>query len=276
MNNEINVTKLHERLLVMAKFFHNFCVKNGIQYYMLGGTMLGAVRHKGFIPWDDDMDFGIPRKDYDRFIQLAQTSLSERYEVRYYGNTENSPMHYAKFIDTSTTLIENHYHNYVEGLYLDIFPLDGADIGTLFDEIRNKRIIFTHALIMNHCTTTVKTGVKRKLFNKYARLCNLNKLHATLEELMTEKSNCETEYLANFLGAWAEKETIPRTVMGTPTLYHFEDTQFYGAEGYDGYLQHLYGDYMKLPPADKRVFKHNFYYLDFNTPYKKYIADNKE
>ena len=274
MNTDIDVNVLHSRLLEMAKFFHELCIKNNIQYYMLGGTMLGAIRHQGFIPWDDDMDFGIPRNDYNRFVEIAKDLGSSGYEIRYYRNAKNSPMHYAKFIDSNTTLVENHYHNYVEGLYLDIFPLDGADVGSIGDTIRNRKILLKHALIMNHCTTTEKRGFIRRIFNKYAKLRNLENLHSSLEKIMVEKNNKDTEYLANFLGAWAEKETIPRTIMGTPTLYKFEDTQFYGAEDFDGYLKSLYNDYMQLPPEEKRIFKHNYYIIDFNTPYREYMVNN--
>lgn len=274
MGADIDVTILHEKLFDMAKFFHDFCVENNIAYYMLGGTMLGAIRHQGFIPWDDDMDFGIPREDYDRFLDLSKSRFPEYYEIRYYGNTENSPMHYAKLIDNRTTLIENQYHNYVEGLYIDVFPLDGADNNTLLDIIRNKRILIKQALIMNHCMTTKKKGFRRVLFNRFAKACNLNHLHVSLERLLKKKTSVDTEFLANYLGAWAEKEMISRTIMGTPTLYDFNGVQFYGAEDYNGYLTNLYGDYMKLPPEEKRVFKHNFYYLDFNYPYRKYILDS--
>ena len=275
MNKETDANTLHSRLLDIARFFHEFCCENHINYYMLGGTMLGAVRHRGFIPWDDDMDFGIPRDDYERFISLLEKKKNQRFEVCYYKNTSNSPMHYAKLIDTQTTLIENNYHNYVEGLYIDIFPLDMADKGTLYSRILSKRIAFEHALIMNHCSTSHKKGIVRVLVKKYAEMCDLNKLHASLEKLMTKGKGQHLQYVANYLGAWGEKEIVPLSIMGKPRLYEFEGTQLYGVEDYDGYLRSLYNDYMQLPPEDKRVFKHNYYYLSLETPYRDYIAKKK-
>ena len=269
MSSEYSATEIHSRLLKMAKDFHQICMANNMNYYMLGGTMLGAVRHKGFIPWDDDMDFGMPRKDYDYFISMAQKILPEYYELRFYRNAENSPMHYVKFIDNRTTLVEAPYKNYVEGLYIDIFPLDGAGSGSFLDRIRMKRIKVLQGLIINHCTTREKTGI-RKLIKKYAQMRNLEKLHESIEKLMTAKTISDSSLIANYLGAWAEKEIMPKEYMGEPKLYQFEDTEFYGVENADGYLTSLYGDYMKLPPKEKQVFKHNYYYLNYDLPYKCY------
>lgn len=265
---EINVNELHSRLLSMAKAFHTVCINNNINYYMLGGTMLGAIRHKGFIPWDDDMDFGIPRDDYNRFISLPKEAFPEQFELRYYANTPNSPMHYVKFVDNKTTLIENGYHDYKEGLYIDVFPLDGASCKSLTDKIWIKKILFLQYLIMNHCSTTKRKGLFKRLVKKFCEIQDLNRMHQKLEILMTQRNLSESELIANLLGAWGTKEMMPKEIMGMPKLYPFEDTYFFGSSDYDGYLKSLYGNYMTLPPIDKRIFKHNYYYLDFNKSFK--------
>ena len=270
MGANYSADEIHNRLLCMAKDFHQICVDNDLKYYMLGGTMLGAVRHKGFIPWDDDMDFGMPREDYDRFISISQQVLPDYYELKYYANTENSPMHYVKFIDNRTTLIEAAYENYLEGLYIDIFPLDGAGRWGVIDKIRAKRILIKQILIINHCTTRKKKGIKN-ILKKYAQKRSLNNLHTSIERLMTKRTLAESTRIANYLGAWASKEIMPKEVMGTPTLYTFENAEFYGSENADGYLSSLYGDYMQLPPKESQVFKHNYHYINFNLPYREYI-----
>ena len=271
MSAEYSAEEIHCRLLKMAKDFHRICEDNNLEYYMLGGTMLGAVRHKGFIPWDDDMDFGMPREDYDQFIRISHQILPDYYELMFYKNAENSPMHYIKFIDSRTTLIEASYKNYVEGLYIDIFPLDGAGKGSIADRIRMKRIDYLQGLVIYHCTTREKTGI-RKLVKKYAQMRSLSRLHDSIEKLMTAKTLSESSLIANYLGAWAKKEIMPKEVMGTPKLYQFEDTEFFGSANADAYLTSLYGNYMKLPPEEKRVFKHNYYYLNYDLPYREYIA----
>ncbi len=269
MSKNYSAEELHCHLLKMAKDFHQLCIDNNFRYYMLGGTMLGAVRHEGFIPWDDDMDFGMPREDYDKFIEFSQHILPEYYELRFYKNTANSPMHYAKLIDNRTTLIEAPYINYIEGLYIDIFPLDGAGSGSIQDYIRMKHIHFLQGLIINHCTTRKKRGI-RKIIKKYAQLRNLDKMHNSIEILMTTKKMSDSTLIANYLGAWAEKEVMPKEYMGNPKLYKFEDTFFFGPEYPEGYLSSLYGDYMSLPPIEDQVFKHGYYYLNFNEPYKTF------
>ena len=269
MRIDYSAEEIHSRLLEMAKDFHRICIENNLRYYMLGGTMLGAIRHKGFIPWDDDMDFGMPRDDYNRFIRISKQILPEYYELRFYQNVENSPMHYVKFIDNRTTLVEAGYKNYVEGLYIDVFPLDGAGYGSISDKVRAKRIRLKQMLIINHCTTLDKMGIK-KLFKKYAQMRNLTRLHRSIEKLMTVKKIEDSSLVANYLGAWAEKEIMPKEVMGTPTIYKFEDAEFYGAEKANEYLTSLYGNYMQLPPKEKQVFKHNYYYLNYNLPYRNY------
>lgn len=275
MESTFSVEQLHARLLEMAKAFHKVCVENGFHYYMLGGTMLGAIRHQGFIPWDDDMDFGMLREEYDRFINTAEHLLPPEYELRFYQNTDNSPMHYIKLIDKRTTLIEKNYKNYVEGLYIDVFPLDGAGNGSVIDLLRMKRIRALFVLIMSHCSTQEKHGLG-KIVKSYAQWRDLDRLHIALENLMTKKRLTESSLIANYLGAWAEKEMMNKDIFGVPKKYQFEDTEFYGVDNPKEYLHSLYGDFMELPPEEKRVLKHNYYYLNFDLPYRTWLDDKKK
>ena len=265
----IDSKTLHERLLSMVKQLHEFCVAHNISYYMLGGTALGAKRHKGFIPWDDDVDIGMPRKDYDTFISLRD-ELPDNLEISYYLNTKNSPMHYVKLVDKNTTLIEKFYNYLVEGLYIDIFPLDGAFKNNRKDIRRRKKIYSLFQRICWHCNTEKKKGLLRKTYKLYCGLFNLTKMHRKMEKLMT-KVPCESgDSIANFLGAYKDKECVPIACFLEPTLYKFEDTELYGPKNIEQYLTCLYGDYMKLPPVEERVFKHGFAYLNLDLPYCEY------
>lgn len=268
----ISETELHTHLLELAKSFHAFCVSNDLHYYILGGTSLGARRHHGFIPWDDDVDVGIPREDYDRLIKLKDR-LPEHMEIMYYKNYKKAPMHYIKLIDNRTTLIEKKFPDLIEGLYIDVFPLDGAfnPSNNTKERLRLKLIYLLFATIVYHCRKDELNSFLKKGYRLFSRLFPLNFLHSLLEKLITKHSASHTDCIANLLGAWGIKEVVEKGIMGKPTLYKFEDTMLYGPEKIDAYLQCLYGNYMTLPPEEKRVFKHDYLHLDLNQPYKDYI-----
>ncbi len=268
---DIETRVLQLELLKMMKVFHEICEKNNLTYFMLGGTCLGAIRHKGFIPWDDDMDVGMPREDYNKFCKIATKAIPKDYELRFYKTAKDSPFHFGKFINKNTTLIEPKYHNYVEGIYIDVFPLDYMSDYKLKNKIRCKKIWFTHACIMNHCSTEKKKGTLRPLFQKFSKLLSLRKLHNTLERLMIKENSKNANYMCNFLGAWKEREFIPLNIFGTPKLYEFEDSFFFGPEDADSYLRSLYNNYMELPPKEKRVCRHEYYFVSLDIPYRNYI-----
>ena len=273
---ELQAKELQSRLLSMMKQFHNICVDNNLRYYIIGGTCIGARRHKGFIPWDDDVDVGMPREDYEKLCKLSRDAFPENLELRFYRNTPKSPFHFIKLVDNTTTLIERAYLDYVEGVYIDVFPLDGVkDYNKKFTEkIRCKYIWFEKVMIFYHCMTENRTNILKKVLIRISKSRSLEKMHETIERHMRKYSFDGSDTVANFFGAWKEKEIYPKAYLGNPTLYEFEDTKLYGPERIDEYLTHVYGDFMKLPPKEKQVFKHDFYYVDFKTPFREYEKDH--
>lgn len=268
MTNSTRVLQL--KLLELMKMFHNVCECNNIQYFMLGGTMLGAVRHKGFIPWDDDMDVGLPRQDYERVLSLPQSEWPDHVYIKTPDNSKDLIFPYSKIMDKNTTLIEDRLDGIVGGIYIDIFPLDGA--GNSFFSAKMRYFLFylkQGLLYYNQDHGTEKT-ILRRVFQKYARMQNVKKLYSSATKWMTKADYHHSLIIGNYPGAWRIREFMPREYMGTPTLYKFEDTKFYGPENFDAYLKSLYGDYMKLPPLDKRLSHHNIKYVDLQTPFSKY------
>lgn len=272
--NDINAEQLHNKLLKIVKDFHSFCQEHNIRYYILGGTALGAVRHNGFIPWDDDIDIGIPRDDYDRLINLIDY-LPDNLTCKYYKNTQHSPMHYIKIVDKNTTLIEKFYNYIVEGIYIDVFPLDGAIKDDASDIKRRKKIYSLFNKICWKCNTEYKKGILRKCYKLYCRLFNIDKMHHKLENLMTKVDFGKGDSVANFMGAYREKECVDLDCFGEPVLYKFEDTYLFGPSDIHKYLGCLYGDYMKLPPENERVLHHSFLFLDLEKPFEKFLDENK-
>lgn len=266
------MTEVQNRLLEMLKWFHELCEKENLTYYAQGGTVLGAVRHNGFIPWDDDIDVGMPRNDYEKFIKLQKkTNGKSQYYIEYPNDKKDFVYPYCKVYDTKTTLIENTRYKTKRGIYIDVFPIDG--IGNSIEEsIKNFKKIDNKKNLL--CTQICALRKGRKLYKNLSILLLrtipfLDSLKIIKDIDKSSKSydydNCE--YVANLCGNWHEKEIMKKQWVIKPILCKFENTSIYIPEDYDAYLTRMYGDYMKLPPIEKQVTHHDFLYLDLNKSY---------
>ncbi|MBR3010309.1 MAG: LicD family protein [Prevotella sp.] len=256
---KLDLSDCHSVLLDIAKSFHRLCRDNDIPYYMLGGTMLGAIRHKGFIPWDDDMDFGIPREHFSRFIRLAQKEFPPYYQVLFLENSDYALTGFAKISDSRTLIKEQFSVRTSEniGVNVDVFPLDDSDANWSFGSFNmcvRSMFKFQKLLIVN---SKDRPFFKRILSRLVQLLVPISKrsIPVFLERMIVRRPVKDREMWSNFFGAWGAKETVPKRVFGKPTLYQFEDTMFFGAENYDRYLSTLYGDYM-TPPDPSCIHVH--------------------
>ena len=275
MNDRQQLSDLQRRLLPMLNWFHDFCVNNGLRYYMLGGTMLGAARHEGFIPWDDDVDVGMPRKDYIKFLQLTKGKVFGDYVVEGI-DTEKSDFFYGytKVYDTQTTLIENTGMKIKRGIYLDVFPLDG--LCNRENEISSQfRPIYLRYSFLIARTCAVRK--ERKRYKNAAvyiarlipdRIINNKRLMISIDRMCQKHDFDECEIAVNFYGNWGIREAIHRCVFGEPKLYSFENLKIYGVSDYDRYLTCLYGDWRRLPPPEKQASHHDYLFLDLHTPFQ--------
>lgn len=266
-----DIDEMHSVLLSMLIEFHKVCEKHHLRYYVVGGTCLGAIRHKGFIPWDDDVDLAMPREDYYKLCEMDLKEFPEWIKPRYYKTTNNSPIHFYRLVNTNTTLIEDAYHNYVEGAYLDIFPLDGVKKTELNGSLRLKIIWVLHAMIMKHCSTKKPVTLSGYVKNVVAKIIPLSLLHKMIEILMTRFEFDNSDYCINFLGAYGLKEIVPTAYFGVPQKYSFEGRILYGPEKGDLYMKKIYGDYLKLPPVEQQVCRHDQYYVNLQLPFEEYI-----
>lgn len=267
------MNELQSRLLEIMKWFHNFCVDNNLKYYMLGGTMLGAIRHKGFIPWDDDMDVGMPREDYMRFIELTKNLKHDIFFVEsIYSCSDTFSYPACKVYDKNSTLIEHTRRPIIRGIFLDVFPLDSVE----YNYKKINKVILRHKILLSQ-RVAFRTGrnflknvsvfISRLLpYSDKLIVKKLINLDTKIISLKTSKSN----YVANFYGAWGMKEVMPLRVFGEPTLYSFEDSVFFGPECSHDYLKHIYGQYNVLPPLEKRKTHHDFMYLNLQLPFKSF------
>lgn len=266
--------ELKLKLLEMMKWFHAFCANHSIRYYVLGGTMLGAARHGGFIPWDDDIDVGVISEDYMKLSELISKTDQKRYVFEW--PETGAPDYYysfAKLYDTSTTLVENTRNRIKRGIYLDIFPL----VGMGNDMMKAKRrfdIIDRQFRYLLARRTGIRKG-RSKLKNAAVYALRLipdfvsrdTERLVRLNRMANELPFNEYKIGGNPFGAWRDREIMDNSIMGTPKLYKFEDTEVYGAEHADEYLTHLYGDWRKLPPEEKRISHHDYIELDLSRSY---------
>lgn len=269
------LSPLQMQLLNMFKWFHSFCQSNSIRYYSLGGTMLGAVRHEGFIPWDDDIDVGIPRKDYERLRFLSSTIKKETHYCFEFPDThfKNFATPYAKLYDTSTTLIENYRHPYERGVFIDVFPLDGTGNSKKESDNNYKSIRKLYNFFM---TRVAVLSEKRSMLKNAAilssRLIPNMVIPTRTLRIMLDKRASSLDFDdcmmgGNIFGNWGNKEIMNTSIMGQPKEYLFNGILINGVEKYDEYLTNLYGKWKILPPAEKRISHHDFLKLDLKNSY---------
>lgn len=264
-------------LLNILSWFHQICVENNLRYYLVEGTMLGAARHQGFIPWDDDIDVGMPRADYERL----KVVLGDRvYHNRFLLETEDSakPEYFypfGKIYDVTTTLIENRKLDVIRGVYIDIFPLDGLAQTERGANNRFKKIGILHDILTSRVVVQ-RSG--RKWYKNLAvktfqalpsSLFNEKRLLKKITDLCKQRSFDECAYGGNLVSTYRAKEIMPISYYGTPRLYQFEDLMVYGVEKYDEYLTHLYGDWRELPPESKRSSAHVRENVDLHKPFTR-------
>ncbi len=267
------MTESQSKLLNMLDFFHKLCVKENLRYYVVGGTALGTMRHGGFIPWDDDIDVGMPRPDYERLCQLAKTNLSSTYVFEFPGEAKDFTYTYAKMYDTSTTLVENKRHDIKRGLYIDVFPIDG--MGDTYEAgLNHYKAIDKYKNLIGMKTYGIRKG--RKLYKNLSvvlmRLVpefvlSTRKLMDKFDSLCRAEAYDNSVYVANCSGAWGSKEVIEKRWLGTPIVRDFSSIKVMCPEYADEYLTALYGDWRTPPPIEKQKSHHDYVYIDLSKSY---------
>lgn len=257
--------------------FIRICEAQGLRYFCAGGTAIGAVRHQGMIPWDDDIDVFMPRPDYDRFLRLAAHSMPEGYEVLSPYATKDYPMYFAKMCNARTTLLENERIPCVFGLYIDIFPLDGAcdDVETCYREKRRfKRLMNKLEAVSTHNSFGEYVGLltKRREWGRFAvktvAFCCRSWLRRWLLKQMDSIAYGHDYALSSrvvtYSGAYQRQEIYPKAWLETPQMFAFEGLMVNLPHDYDAYLRHFFGDYMTLPPVEQRASHHQKVFFDLD------------
>lgn len=238
-----------------------FCDDEGIQYYLACGTLLGAVRHKGYIPWDDDVDIAIPREQYERFVS---TYRSDRFCISNHSIDPDYPYYFAKVFEPKTILIEDYVKPHNMGVYIDVFPMDGLPDDDAERKKHLKRIRWKKRLLSSkRCSLDMKIDLIHKIVRFFMKLMLLPVRTTTLIDSLKKELMKYPYEEATDVGALADASLWgsmikPKTVYDNPVKLPFETGEFWAPGDYKKALTIEYGDYMKLPPVENRVSRHAF------------------
>lgn len=256
--------------LDMAKEVKRICEKHQISYFLDAGSMLGAVRHKGFIPWDDDLDIGFLKEEYDKFVIAARTDLNEKYYLHDSSVDDAYGLTFGKIRLKGTKFVENMSQSNLAAkeIYIDLFPYDNrAENEEQAQREASRFRILTHLLmIKSHMYVWKGQGIKKWLkflpFQIMALFCSRQGLRRKIDSLTSRhaKENCSQVYIHD--GTSAYYWYFPKSILQSFITTEFEGESFPIPREYDRFLKTAYGNYMELPPVEKRK-THNIIELDF-------------
>ena len=240
---------------------HNYCCENNLVYFLTGGTLIGAVRHGGFIPWDDDIDIMMLRNDYESFVSRFNKD-SNSYKVYTCFNDVRMKYPFAKISDERTILIENTNGMMPQiGISIDLFPIDNLPKsekeinGIIKKERKYKSMMSFYG--MDEKDRGILKNILFKIIHIIYKVIDLNKIAKKMNYIAMNSGKNDSALCADLVWGYSEKEIMPRKVFEKAIAIMFEGTEKNIPVGYDTFLTNVYGNYMELPPVEKRVSHHN-------------------
>ena len=261
--------KLQLTELEILKKVIKICEEEKLQYYLMGGTFLGAIRHKGFIPWDDDIDISMPREDYEKFYKIADRKLPKGLIYKNFLKGNEKTIYFSRVEDTNVKIKdESAIKHRTRNSWIDIFPLDGMPNNVIIRQFHKLRLLYRRLLLQYSQFSTIvnqdlpnrplheKILIKVGKFFNFEKLLDTKKCLIKLDKAIRKYDYSKSKYVANFMGAYKFKEMFKKEIYDNYTQYQFEDIKAYAPKDYDTVLTQMYGDYM-TPPKEADQNKHH-------------------
>lgn len=265
METVSNVRKVQLTQIEILKVFMNFCLENHLRWYMIGGSLIGVLRHKGFIPWDDDIDVGMPRVDYDKFVSL-QSKFPNGYTLTDHHNDKNWQFNFSQFVDNESEIIVHMNETPRKcKIWIDVFPIDGLPSNSIKRWFHVRRIMRCRYLVqIPNLRTQVdthkvgrpwyeKVAIKLLHFLPIGAFINVDSVLAKMERILHLYDFDNSEWAGNMLGKQRENEAMKKEWWGAPIQLPFENINVNCPFDADKIEHQLYGDYMTMPNEKDRV-----------------------
>lgn len=279
INNKLELSETQKIALDVLKTVADVCEEENIRYYLVFGTLIGAIRHKGFIPWDDDLDIMMPRPDHDRFVEFF-LSNPERFKNLKIFTPEinhNYPYMITRVSDDRYRIVMDNEKPYGMGVFIDIYPYDGMG-NTWTEAVKfERRGDWLSSLCYQASRLHLEKGITKSKFRKIIKLPVLLLCKAIGKDYFQKKlikqarvkPFDESKYVGNAVwGSGGDVCIYDRSLFDEFLIADFENFKFRIPKGYDFFLRHIYGDYMQLPPIESRK-PHHGYYVVKNPEYKE-------
>ena len=265
---ELDLEEIKKIQLGILEYVNDFCLENKIGYFLTAGTLIGAIRHKGYIPWDDDIDIGMLRPDFNAFLELFN-SVESPYKVLHRSVDPSFPYEFAKVVDTRTLVVENTSYDYPLGLNIDIFIFDSVPNETnILKYIDHKVKLLTGVILCKTLDLLLPGSSKRSTICKklifpfawvFKHFYTIESITGKFDKLALKYEDCNSDYVASICCRWfSPNKVFPRSWVERTVDVEFEGLKFKAPLEYDKYLQLFFGNYMELPPVEERVTHHDY------------------
>lgn len=256
------------------------CYKNNISYFLVGESLIGAVRHKGFIPWDDDVDVGMLRSNYENFVIACKNELDEVYELCDWYTDKFSPHPFLKLRIKGSHYVEKMSQNTKmnDGIYIDVFPYDNAPDDKWGKKVQGNSVYALKKILLLRYDFSINDSSGIKSLFYYAltiisKIFSPNKCKRILHEVMIKYNSSTSNFIVSLAGSYSyKKELKDRNLVLNTVEHEFEGYVFSIPKGYHEFLRSVYGDYMKLPPVEEQISRHGILAIDLGS-YK--VRNNK-